>query len=355
VGAAWSGFAIVGSRALTQEQRGDLESVSCYEAETGRLLWTHGDPARYFTTIAGEGPRCTPTIVSNRVYALGATGLLNCLDLHTGHPVWQRNIAEDASTKVPDWGFSGSPLVFESRVIVSAGGQPDHSLLAYRADTGELEWSAGSAPASYGSPFLAELAETRQILAFNAKRITSHEADSGRVLWEYPWGVGHPHVAIPVITAPNRVLFSSGYGVGTELLELTYETDGTVTPSRLWKSRRMKAKFANLVVLNGFLYGLDDGILACLDLADGSLQWKEGRYGHGQGLLVGDLFLLMSEKGMLHLLQPTPDAPNDLHQFRVFNSKTWNPIALAGDLLLVRNDLEAAALRLPVLPADRSQ
>jgi outer membrane protein assembly factor BamB len=348
VGAAWSGFAVVGKFALTQEQRAEDEWVTCYEAETGRLIWAHTDPARYFTTIAGEGPRCTPTAVSNRVYTLGATGILNCLNLESGQLVWQRNITDDAETKVPGWGYSGSPLVFDGRVVVSAGGRPDRSLLAYRCDTGELEWSAGSAPANYGSPFLTELVGIRQILAFNSERITAHEADSGRVLWEYPWGVGHPHVSIPVITATNRVLFSSGYGVGSELLELSPGPDHSLTVNQLWRSRRMKAKFANLLARDGFLYGLDDGMFACIDLEDGSLRWKEGRYGHGQGLLIGELVLLMSEKGELILLRPTPDAPNELQRFQVFDSKTWNPIALAGDLLLVRNDLEAAALRLPV-------
>jgi len=348
VGAAWSGFAIVGNRVLTQEQRADEECVTCYEVETGRLLWAHVDQTRYFTTIAGEGPRCTPTVVSNRVYTLGATGILNCLDLKSGQLLWHRNIADDADTKVPGWGYSGSPLAFDGRVAVSAGGRPHRSLLAYRADTGDLEWSAGSAAASYGSPFLAELVGIPQILAFNSERITAHEADSGRVLWEYPWGTGQPHVSIPVITATNRVLFSSGYGVGSEHLELTPADDSSLTVTQLWRSRRMKAKFANLIARDGFLYGLDDGMFACVDLEDGSLRWKEGRYGHGQGLLVGDLFLLMSEKGELILLRPTPDAPNELNRFPVFNSKTWNPIALAGDLLLVRNDLEAAALRLPV-------
>jgi outer membrane protein assembly factor BamB len=345
VGAAWSGFAIVGGRALTQEQRGDQECVTCYEALTGRPLWSHSDPARYFTTLAGEGPRCTPTVVSNRVFTLGATGLLNCLELETGRLLWAHNIVLDASSHIPEWGFSGSPLVFEGCVMVSAGGSNDRSLLAYRADNGQLLWSAGSRPANYSSPFLATLCGCRQILVFNTRMINAHDADSGKVLWEYPWGIGQPQVAEPVIAGTNRVLFSSGYGVGSELLQIDY-TNGAWSASRVWQSRRMKAKFANLVQRDGFLYGLDDGVLACLDLKDGSQKWKEGRYGHGQGLLIQDLFLLMAEAGELVLLQPQPDAPHELHRFRVFESKTWNPIALSGDLLLVRNDREAAALKL---------
>ncbi len=110
-------------------------------------------------------------------------------------------------------------------------------------------------------------------------------------------------------------LFSSGYGVGAELLEISQAASNRFAVQLVWKSIRMKAKFSHLYARDGSLYGLDDGILACVNLADGSQRWKEGRYGHGQGLLVGDLYLLMAESGELVLLRPTPDAPNELGGF----------------------------------------
>jgi outer membrane protein assembly factor BamB len=354
IGAAWSGWAIVGARAFTQEQRPEGECSTCYDALTGRLLWSHSEPAHYHTTLGGEGPRCTPTVLSNRVFTLGATGILNCLDLATGRQLWSRDIVEDAKSRVPEWGFSGSPLAIDGLVVVSAGGSPGRSLLAYRQDTGQLAWAGGSRHVSYGSPFLASLAGRRQILAFNSRKITSHDPATGQVLWEYPWGVGEPQAAAPVVVGANRVLFSSGYGVGSELLEIQPAADGSLTASRLWQSKKMRAKFANLVQQQGFLYGLDDGVLACLDLKDGSQPWEQGRYGHGQGLLVRGLFLLMAENGDLVLLRPTPQSPNELDRFRVFHGKTWNPIALSGDLLLARTDQEAACLRLPVEPSPKT-
>jgi len=347
IGEAWSGWAIVGTRAFTQEQQREQECSTCYEVLTGHLLWSHAEHVHYQNALAGEGPRCTPTVVSNRVLTLGATGILNCLELESGRQVWARNIVEDAQSQVPEWGFAGSPLVYDGKVVVSAGGHAGRSLLAYEIETGQLLWSAGTQSASYGSPMLTLLADVRQVLAFNSHYITAHDARSGEVLWEYPWGNGQPQVAAPVVVGTNRVLFSSGYGVGSELLEVNRGASGNLVAGRLWRSRQMKAKFANLVQREGFLYGLDDGVLACLDLEDGSRRWKDGRrYGHGQGLLVNDLFLLMAENGELVLLRPTFDAPNELHRFRVFSGKTWNPIALAGDLLLARTEQEAACLRL---------
>lgn len=348
IGAAWSGWAIVGTRAFTQEQRPEGECTTCYQALTGRLLWSQAEPVHYHTTLGGEGPRCTPTVVGNRVLALGATGVLNCLELATGRRLWRRDIVADARSRVPEWGFAGSPLVYDGLVVVSAGGAPDKSLVAYHLETGEPAWSGGSQRANYGSPFLATLAGRRQVLAFNSRKITAHDASSGQVLWEYPWGIGEPQVAVPVVVGTNRVLFSSGYGVGAELLEVRADNDGRLSARRVWQSRKMKAKFANLVQREGFLYGLDDGVLACLELKDGSQPWRGGRYGHGQGLLVRDRFVLMAENGELVLLEPSPTGPNELGRFRVFGGKTWNPIALAGDLLLTRTDQEAAGLRLPV-------
>ncbi|MGH9645763.1 MAG: PQQ-binding-like beta-propeller repeat protein [Bryobacteraceae bacterium] len=349
IGAGWSGWAIVGARAFTQEQRPEGECVTCYDALTGHLLWLHAEPAHYQNALAGEGPRCTPTVLSNRVFALGASGILQCLDATTGKRLWSHNIVNDALSRVPEWGFSGSPLLFAGRVIVSAGGSSGRSLLAYDSETGKLAWSAGGQWISYSSPFLATLSGVQQILAFNSRKLSAHDAVSGQVLWEYPWGRGEPQVAVPVVTGTNRVLFSSGYGVGSELLEIAPAADGHLMARRVWKSTKMKAKFANLVQREGFLYGLDDGVLACLDLKDGSQRWKAGRYGHGQGLLINDLYLLMAESGELVLLQPTPEAPNELHRFRVFSGKTWNPIAFSGGLVLARTDREAACLRIPTL------
>ncbi len=348
IGAGWSGWSIVGTRGVTQEQRPEGEAVTCYDVLSGRLLWSHADPVHYQSVLAGEGPRCTPTVVGNRVFTLGATGLLNCLDLATGRELWRHNIVADAEGKVPEWGFSGSPLVYEGKVIVSAGGPSNRSLLAYDAERGRLVWTAGNQRISYGSPALATLSGITQIVAFNSRKITAHDAASGQVLWEYPWGIGEPQVAAPVVVSAQQVLFSSGYGVGSELLDVHAGKDGHLTAERVWKSNKLKAKFANPVERGGFLYGLDDGVLACLDLKDGSLRWRQGRYGHGQGLLIQDLYLLIAENGELVLLQPTPESPNELHRFRVFSGKTWNPFALAGDLLLARTDSEAACLRVPL-------
>lgn len=347
VGPGWSGFAVVGGMAVTQEQRGEEECVVARELASGNELWRHADAAHYNGTIAGEGPRATPTIVSNRVFTFGSTGILNCLDLATGRPIWSRNVVTESGGKIPLWGATSSPLVVNRLVIVHGGEGGSHSLYAFRAEDGAPVWKGGARP-SYSTPLLATLADVSQVLAFNHNSVSAHDPKTGATLWQRPWGNGNVVCASPLVVSSNRVLFSSGYGVGAELLEISQKTNDTsaLDATLVWKSIRMKAKFSHLFIRDGCVFGLDDGMFACVDLRDGSQRWKEGRHGHGQGLLIGELYLLMAESGELVLLRPTPEGPNELARFRVFNSKTWNPIALSGDLLLVRNDQEAVCLRI---------
>jgi outer membrane protein assembly factor BamB len=348
IGPAWSGFSIVGNRAITQEQWGEKEMVVCYELSSGKKLWSHEDSAHYHTTIAGEGPRATPTIVRNHVYSLGATGILNCLEVVNGKRIWFKDIVQDNHSRTNEWGMSGSPLVVDDLVVVSAGGANGRSLVAYHRENGTFVWGGGNDSSGYSSPCLASLGGVRQILIFNSGGVASHNPETGDVLWKYPWPKGHPHVVMPLVLPNDRVLVSSGYGTGSELLQVNRNPAGGVSVSRVWKSIRLKSKFANPVFHDGHIYGLDDGILVCVDAADGTLKWKEGRYGHGQLILIADLLLVTAENGELALLEPRPTQRRELSRFSVLKGKTWNPPALAGQYLLVRNDQEAACYQLPV-------
>jgi outer membrane protein assembly factor BamB len=346
IGAGWAGFAVSGETAVTQEQRGAEERVTAYAVRTGRPLWSHADTARYETVIAGVGPRATPTIAGGRVYAMGATGILNALELATGRRLWSRDVLKETGAALPDWGRSCSPLVVGRRVVVIAGGPSGQRLVAYDAETGAPAWSAGEGGASYSSPTLVTLSGREQLVVLNAASVSGHDPASGAVLWEHPFPSAQPNVAMPAVLGPDRLLVSAGYGVGSKAYRLT-EAAGALEAKLEWESPRLKSKFANLVVHGGFVYGLDDGVLTCLDPANGERRWKSGRHGHGQLLLVAGLLLVQTEEGELVLVEPSPDAYRELARFPALEGKTWNPPALAGSLLLVRNDREAAAYELP--------
>jgi outer membrane protein assembly factor BamB len=353
IGLGWSSFAVVGDFCVTQEQRGEFESVVCYELRTGREVWRHSDLARFDEVTGGTGPRATPTIHGGRVFTLGATGILNCLDGRDGRRIWSANILLDNQAENTLFGMSGSPLVVNGLVVVSPGGKKG-SLVAYDMRTGARVWAGDDAEASYSSPQYAPFSDHPQILNFNAEGLSGHDAESGGVLWRYTW-VSNPaeknNVCQPVVflsddKRPNRVFISSSYGMGCALLDIV-RRDGAFEVRVSWRSQNLKAKFSSVVRRGMHVYGLDERILACIDVATGERCWKGGRYGYGQLVLADDLLIVQAESGEIALVEATPERHRELGRFAALNHRTWNHPVVSEDLLLVRNDREAACYELP--------
>ncbi len=258
------------------------------------------------------------------------------------------------------WGRAASPLVVGDQVIVPLGGRKGGrrlvSLAAYDKRRGTLLWEGGSRQISYSSPRLATLAGVEQVLIVNEGTVAGHDLKTGRLLWEHPWPArtnANPNVSQAVPVPPDRVFVSKGYGQGAMLLRLDPAADGALAPQVVWRNPKiLKTKFANVAIRDGYVYGLSDGILECVELSSGRSQWKHGRYGHGQILRVGDLLLLLSEEGEVVLVEATPArADNMLGRFQAIEGLTWNNFALAGPFLLVRNAEEAACYKMPLAGA----
>ena len=340
IGQGWSSFAIVGTHAVTQEQRGELECVVSYDLLTGRERWVHTETVRYVSTVAGNGPRATPTVHEGRVFTYGALGHLNCLDLETGREIWSRNPLSENGVEPTFWGNSCSPLIHDGAVIVSIGGQQDNALGAYETETGEVRWRGGNGRAGYGSPTTVELTGQVQILIFNEGHLASHDPEGGQRLWTQPWPEGVEHTTQPIALPGDRVFLSSGYGIGSKLFQVDRSEQGLVA-SIVWETPHLKMKFTNAVVHEGSIYGLDNGVLVCLDPETGQRRWKRGRYGHGQILLIGNHILVQTESGELALVAADPSGFRELARHPALEGKTWNNPAFAPPYLLVRNDREA--------------
>lgn len=345
IGPGWSSFAVRGDLLYTQEQRGEDEIVACYKAATGEPVWRHRDAVRFWESNAGAGPRATPAISGGRVYTLGATGILNALDAADGTPVWSRNVASDTNTKVPTWGFAGSPLVVGDVVIVAAAG----TLAAYDIDTGRPRWSGTAHDGGYSSPHRLTIDGISQVLLASDAGVTSVEPGTGVLLWEHAW----PGVAIvqPARIEGSDVLIGAGNpngaGMGTRRIAVARGPGGWTAEER-WTSNGLKPYFNDMVVHKGHAFGFDGSILSCIDLRDGKRVWKGGRYGYGQLLLLQDqdVLLVLSEDGGLALVGATPDQFREIARFPGIEGKTWNHPVLVGDTLLVRNGEDMAAFRL---------
>jgi len=342
IGPGWSSFAVGGDLIYTQEQRGDDENVACYNARTGEPVWRHRDAARFYESNGGAGPRGTPTLRDGRVYAFGATGILNVLDAGDGSVVWSRNVASDADRKVPGWGFASSPLVVDDMVLVAAAGK----LVAYDRDTGEPRWIGPPGDGGYSSPHWFTLDGVEQILLMSVAGATSFSPDDGTILWVHPWKEG-TRIVQPALTADGDLLISAGEAKGLRRIAVAQGPGGWTIEER-WTTIRLKPYFNDFVVHDGHAFGFDGRILTCIDVEDGKRKWKGGRYGHGQFVLLRDqdLLLVLSEQGELALVRAAPDQFTELARFPAIEGKTWNHPVLIEDLLLVRNGEEMAAFRL---------
>jgi outer membrane protein assembly factor BamB len=341
VGPGWSSFAVRGGLIYTQEQRGPDEVVACYKLATGEPVWAHRDPARFWESNGGPGPRATPTLSNGRVYTFGATGILDVLNAGDGSMVWSRNAASDTGMKTPQWGFASSPLVAGDVVVAATAGQ----LVAYDLLTGARRWLGPAHGASYSSPQLTTIDGVQQVLLLSEAGLTSVALADGTLLWEHPWP-GYPIVQ-PALTPDGDILISVSDSSGTRRLAVAHGAGGWTVAER-WTSHGLKPYFNDFVVHNGYAFGFDGSILACIDLKDGQRKWKGGRYGNGQMVLLSDqnLLIVMSEEGELALVGATPDQFTELARFPALDGKTWNHPVLAGDVLLVRNGQEMAAFRL---------
>jgi outer membrane protein assembly factor BamB len=357
VGAAWSSFAVVGDFAFTQEQRGPDEAVVCYDSRTGKQIWAHLDRGlRFEQTMAGVGPRATPTVYDSRVYSLGATGILNCFAARSGALLWTKDVIKEAGVDLLQFGLSGSPLVYDNLVVVNPGGPRQaidgtktsgRALIAYDRLTGKEVWAAGDYQAGYASPILANLGGVKQVIIFDGLGGAGHDAATGKQLWRTPEWTNefHNNIAQPIVGkdagGEGAVFLSSGYGAGSILFDVSKSGNDWTVAKRWSAPNKFKLKFNSGVARDGVIYGLDEGILACFDLTTGHQRWKRGHYGYGQLLMFENLLLVISEEGDAVFLDVSPKNAQEVVRFHAIDGKTWNHPAYSGGRLYLRNGEEA--------------
>lgn len=345
LGGGYASFVFGNGKAFTIEQRREHEVVAAYDLKTGREVWAHSWNAAFRETMGGDGPRATPTWDDGRIYALGAAGELRCLDGESGRRVWSKNILQENAAQNLPWGMAASPLVVGDTLIVLPGGTSGKSVVAYNKLTGNPIWNALDDKQAYVSPMLVTLAGQRQILIVTATRAVGLTPD-GKLLWEYPWSTSYDiNAAQPVIVDADRFILSSGYGHGAAMVRVSKGGDG-FTATRVWESARMKNKFSSSVLHEGHIYGLDEAILACVNVDTGDMRWKGGRYGYGQIVLAGENLIVAAEDGDVALVRATPERHEELVRFSAIEGKAWSHPAISQGILLVRNATEMAAFRL---------
>lgn len=365
IGEGWASFAVVEDRAITLEQRGDQEYLTCYRLTDGALLWKIQHASFHDNTFGGPGPRSTPSIEGKYVYAQGQDGTVWCVNWLTGQINWQVELLDlaqwdkEASESAISWARSGSPLLIDGLCILPFGGPSERSpqgrsLIALAIEDGSVRWMSGKDQISYASPMLMDLAGQKQIVSVNEKTITGHMIDSGKELWSFPWigqSNGGANCASAIIAGADQFLIGKGYGGGSALVRITNLANGLQSADALWSSSRvLKTKFTHACVDGPIAYAINNGSLEAVNIAEGISNWQQprrNRLGQGQLLLVDDTLIGQAESGEIVLAVADPNEYRELIRIPALTSKTWNIPTIAGRHLLVRNDREAFCFLLP--------
>ena len=332
LGEGYASIAVARGRLYTQGQRGSQQFVMAFDVKTGSKLWETPTSARSFRESRGNGPRGTPTVDGDRLYAMAADGTLASLDAATGKVIWSQNVVQKYGGAMIEWAFSESPLVDGDRLIVMPGGR-GASLVSLNKLDGTLQWKAGSDQAGYSSTILAEVEGVRQVVALSGESAFGVRVDNGQVLWRYDRvSNSTANIATPIVH-DGHVFLSTDYGTGGALLKL-----GARGASEVYFTREMMNHYSTSVLVGDVLYGFSNSILTAMRFRTGQVLWRHRSVGKGS-LVFADKFLyVLSEEGVLGLVEARPDQYREVSRFEIPSGQflTWAPPTVADGRLYVR-------------------
>jgi len=352
LGSAYSGLSVVGERIYTMESRDGREYLVALSAGDGARAWSvEVGPA--WDDRWSRGPRSTPTVDGDLVFAVGSRGRLLAVAAADGAVRWSVDLAATHGAEIPQWGVSTSPLVHGGRVFVPVGGK-NALAMAFSRDEGRELWRSGQGSPGYSSPLAVEAVGVEQILFFTSEGLVSTSPRSGEEYWRLPWDTSYEvNAAAPVFVAPDRVFVSSGYDKGGAMLRLVRGESGPAF-EEIWRNREMKNRFSTAVYHDGHLYGFDENTFKCVDAATGETRWRQRDLGHGSLILADGRLIALGEKGDLVLVEASPRAYREIARARPFSGKSWTAPSLARGRLYLRDESEAVALVVGNEPVNRA-
>jgi outer membrane protein assembly factor BamB len=335
-GNGYSSFSVSRGRLFTMGAKEGTEFIVAFDAATGKQLWAtqHG---RRFRNDRGDGPRGTPTIDGNQLYALGGSGDLSCLDAGTGKVIWSINLLQKFGGSNITWGLSESPLVLSDRVLVNAGG-PGASIVALNKKDGSLIWKSQSDEAGYSSAITAQIGSVPMAVFFTGNRALGVDIRDGRLLWDYSKVAnGTANVATPIVHN-NRVFLSSDYGTGCAMLELK-PNGNSVTAQEVYFNRDMRNHHSSSVLIGDHLYGFSSSMLTALNFNDGKMAWRDRSVGKGSLVYADGHLYCYSENGVVGLVEATPAGYREKGRFQIQQGSlpTWTHPVVAGGRLYLRD------------------
>lgn len=332
-GRGYSSFSISKGRLYTMGIRGDREHIIAFDIANGKEVWAtpSGSP---FRNDRGDGPRGTPTVDGDRLYALGGSGDLSCLELKTGRVVWTMNVLSKFGGSNIKWGISESPLVIGEKVLVNAGG-PGASIVALKKTDGSLIWKSQSDEAGYSSAIPVQMGGATQVVFFTGTRALALDLNDGRLLWEYARASNDvANVATPIVRG-NRIFVSSDYGTGGGVVEI--KADGKA--QEVYFTKDMRNHHSSSVLVGDHLYGFSSSILTAMRFDTGEIAWRDRSVGKGSLVYAEGHLYCFSENGVVGLVEATPTGYREKGRFQIQQGSlpTWTHPVVAGGRLYIRD------------------
>lgn len=337
LGNGYSSFSVSGGRLYTLGARAGVEYVIALDRATGKKAWETQN-GRRFENDRGDGPRSTPTVDGDRLYVLGGSGDLTCLEAATGRKIWSVNIVDKFGGVNPYWGYSESPLVVGDRILINAGGRRAGIVAIAKAD-GSTLWQQHGDGAGYSSPMLLRTGSLNQVIFFTEARTMAVDPRDGRLLWSYDRASnGTANIATPIVRG-TRVFVSSDYGTGGALLDVR-AAGNIATANEVYFTRDMRNHHASSVLVGDYLYGFNSSILTALRFESGQIAWRDRSVGKGSLIAADNRLYLYSENGVAGLADAAPDAYRERGRFTLPQHSglpTWSHPIITGGLLVIRD------------------
>ena len=336
LGEGFASFGVSGGKVFTQGQSEGQQFLIALDEESGEILWRtpNGDT---FHERRGGGPRGTPTVDGDRVYALGSNGDLLCARTSDGERLWSTNLLERFGARNIRWGISESPLVDGNRVIVNPGGR-QASVVALDKNNGNVIWKAPGDRAGYSSPVAAEVGSIRHYIVLTGGGAVGVRASDGEVLWSYDRiSNGTANVATPIVQG-DHVFLSTDYGTGCALLRLEPEGEG-IRADEVYFHRDMKNHYSTSILLGNYLYGFSSRILTVMNFLTGEIQWRDRSVGKGQIVTAEGLLYILSDDGVVGLVKADPAGYHEIARFSIERGeyRTWTLPVIANGKLFLRD------------------
>lgn len=333
VGLGFSSVTVAQGRAYTVGNRDEKDTIYCFDAASGEVVWKHAYDHPLDAKYYGGGSSGTPTIDAGLVYTVSKRGHVHCLDATTGAVKWAKNLAEETKSKMPTWGFASSVFIDGQRAVINMG---THGV-AFDKTTGRVLWTTGTAESGYATPVPFEQGGQRLYLIFAARDLVAVRADTGAKVWSHRWKTSYDvNSADPVVLAPNLIFLGSGYERGSALLDVSGSQ-----PKVVWENKNLRPMLNAPVALGDHLYGIDGNTgkaqLRCVEARSGEVVWTFPDTGHGALTAANGHLIVISENGELLIGRASPQPFAPLARAQVSGGTFWTVPVLAQGRLYLRN------------------